>query len=160
MLTIDWQRSMVFDGLKARFEHAVVASMGQRQMRTETMEVQFLRPIRFSEPGGQDQNQPEEIRCLDGVWLENRTFDQQRQLTSHDQIQLSDLNLNVISVHYRAGQAGSIAYAAARTTCSAGRWLPWRAAGPPARPPSPKTRSIACTCSSRRESKATFWSTN
>ena len=88
---------MAFDGLKAHFEHAVVPSTGQQQMRTETMEVQLLRPIRFSEPNGPDQPQVEEIHCLDGVWLENRTFDQQRQLTSHDQLQVTDLILNAIT---------------------------------------------------------------
>ena len=60
VLTVDWQRSMFFDGLKARFEHAVVATTGQRQMHTETMDAQLLRPIRFSEPNGQDQHQVED----------------------------------------------------------------------------------------------------
>jgi len=97
VLTVDWQRSMHFDGLTARFEQAVVATTVQQQMRTETMEVKLLRPVRFSEPNGQDKPDVEQIRCLDGVWLENRTFDPQRQLVSHDQLQVSDLVLNHIT---------------------------------------------------------------
>ncbi len=97
VLTIDWQRSMVFDGLKVHFEHAVVAIAGQQQMRTETMEVQLLRPLRFSEPNSPDKPEVEQVHCLDGVWLENRTFDPQRQLTSHDQLQVTDLVLNRIT---------------------------------------------------------------
>jgi lipopolysaccharide export system protein LptA len=103
MLTVDWQRSMVFDGLTARFEHAVVATAGQQQMRTETMQVKLLLPVRFSEANGQEKPAVEQIRCLDGVWLENRSFDAQQQLSSHDQLQVSDLNLNAVTGELNGG---------------------------------------------------------
>ncbi len=92
MLTIDWQRKMWFDGLNVHFEHAVVGRMGPQEMRTETMIAQLVRPIRFSDPVAPEGIPVEIINCLggaDGVRLENRTP------TSHDQLQTSDLGLNV-----------------------------------------------------------------
>jgi len=107
VLKVDWQRSMVFDSRKIRFDQGVVATMGQWQIRTERMEVQLVRPISFSEPNGVDPHQAEAnvetIQCFDGVWMENREFDPQRQLSSHDQLKVSDMILNAINGEFESG---------------------------------------------------------
>jgi hypothetical protein len=103
VLTVDWQRRMKFDGAKVRFEQSVVAATGQQQLRMETMDVHLQRPIRFSEPNLQGSPKVEKIQCSGGVEMENRTFDQQRQLTEYDRMQVSDLGINLINGEINGG---------------------------------------------------------
>ena len=60
---VDWQRKMHFDGRNAVFEHSVVASGPTQKLRTEVLEVQLQRPIRFADAkmDKMDQSQIEEI---------------------------------------------------------------------------------------------------
>ena len=106
VLTVDWRGRMNFDGGTARFEESVVASGPSQQLRTEKMEVQLRRPISFSDPNPPEQPQVEKIRCYGGVEMKNRTFDEQQQLTSYDQIQVTDLAVNVQSGALTAGGPG------------------------------------------------------
>lgn len=103
VLTIDWRRGMEFDGRMAKFEENVVAMAPQRLLQTETMRVQMLRPIVFSESASQPQPQIEEIQCCGGVVMEQRAFDPQQQPISFDRMQLSDLAINVLSGEMKGG---------------------------------------------------------
>jgi lipopolysaccharide export system protein LptA len=143
VLTVDWQRSMVFDGLRVRFDHAVVAATTQWQIHTEAMEVQLLRPIRFSEPNGQDRPQVEEIHGLDGVWLENRSFDPQRQLISHDQLQLSDIVLNAMTGAMNGGPGWLNSVRRGSDNPLGGPMVAMAGGGPPAAVPMPQD-SLSC----------------
>jgi hypothetical protein len=143
VLTIDWQRGMVFDGMKVRFEHAVVAATGQRQMCTETMEVYLARPIRFSEANGQEPPQVERIHCLDDVWLESRTFDPQRQLTSHDQFKVSDFVLNAITGALEGGPGWLNSVRRGSDNSLGGPMVAMVGGGPPGVPPAAQD---ALTC--------------
>ena len=128
-LTVDWQRGMDFDGQTARFEQSVVAATSSLQSESETMRFQLQtasmfvklpRPISFSRPKMEGTPQVEEIRCIGGVSMENRTFDPQQQLTSHDRMQLSDLAINVLSGALNGGP-GWLNSCALRIDHSAGR---------------------------------------
>jgi hypothetical protein len=106
VLTIDWQRRMEFDGNTAQFDEGVVVATPQQQLRTETMLVRLQRPISFSEPNVQGTPQIEEIQCHGGVSMENRTLNQQQQLSSYDRMQVTDLAVNVQSGALTAGGPG------------------------------------------------------
>jgi lipopolysaccharide export system protein LptA len=97
VLTVDWRRRMDFDGRTAQFENYVIATTGQQRMQTETMQVQLQRPVSFSQPSVQGPTDVEEIRCSGGVSIDSRGFDAQQQLKSHDQMQVTDLAINVQS---------------------------------------------------------------
>jgi lipopolysaccharide export system protein LptA len=115
-LTIDWQGGMNFDGQTAKFSDSVVAStpgipsekeITEFRLNTSEMYVRLLQPLRLSEqkpeqPSGTDQ-QIEAIQCGHGVTMESRTFDNQRQLVSHDQMKLADLVVNMISGDFNGG---------------------------------------------------------
>ena len=108
MMTVTWQRRMDFDGHTAKFGNAVVATTPQQQMRTETMLVRMQRPISFSQPNAQGSPQVEEVQCCGGVSIENRSFDAQKQMTSYDRLQVTDLAVNIISGALTAGGPGMI----------------------------------------------------
>ncbi len=108
MMTVTWQRRMDFDGRTATFTNAVVATTPQQQMRTETMLVRMQRPINFAQPNAQASPQVEEIQCCGGVAIENRSFDAQKQPTSYDRLQVTDLAVNVLSGAFTAGGPGWI----------------------------------------------------
>ncbi len=163
VLTVDWQRSMMFDGRKVRFDQGVHAIMGQRQIRTETMDVQLVRPISFSEPNGSDPHQVAKVQCfggVSGVSMENREFDQRQQLSSHDQLQVSDMILNVLNGEFESGpgwlnnvQRGSDNPLGGSAAALAGG-LPTGALRRRG------TSSTACTCVSKKRSPATFGAIN
>jgi hypothetical protein len=103
VLTVDWRRRMEFNGRTAQFEGEVVATTPQQVLRTETMKVHLQRPVSFTETNSQGTPPIEEIQCCSGVSLEQRTFDQQQQLSSHDRMELSDLVINRINGEIRGG---------------------------------------------------------
>ncbi|MCE5268500.1 MAG: hypothetical protein LLG00_11505 [Planctomycetaceae bacterium] len=98
-LTVTWQRGMVFDGQTATFGDSVAAATGgnppRQELRTQTMAVQLRRQIQFSDPNAQGQPEIETIVCRGGVWMGNRTFDQQGQQLSWEQLQVPDVQVNV-----------------------------------------------------------------
>ena len=170
-LTVDWQRRMEFDGRTAQFEEGVVATAGQQQLQTQTMTVQLQWPISFSQPNVQGTPPVEEIRCLGGVSMEQRSFDQQQQLTSHDRMEVTDLAVNILTGALNGGPGwlnsvrrgsdnplGNPLRRRRRCHC----WLvqqcrrhgwtsqPWHP---------PKTNSSACTCDSKNPSPAACRST-
>lgn len=112
VLTIDWRGGMSFDGRTAEFNESVVAAaprlqsqteMMQSQLQTETMRVRLLRPIRFTQPSMAEPPALEEIQCHGGVSMENRSFDFQQQLTSHDRMVVSDLVVNLANGELNGG---------------------------------------------------------
>ena len=84
----------------------MVATAGQQQLQTQTMTVQLQWPISFSQPNVQGTPPVEAIRCLGGVSMEQRSFDQQQRLTSHDRMEVTDLAVNILTGHSMAGPAG------------------------------------------------------
>ncbi len=109
-LTVRWRRGMTFDGQIATFEESVVAATPgdppQQRLQTETMTVQLQRLIRFSEPNAQEPPEIEKIGCHGGVRMESRTFDQQGQQLTWDQLQVPELWVNVQSGKTEASGAG------------------------------------------------------
>jgi lipopolysaccharide export system protein LptA len=107
-LTVGWQSGMDFDGRTARFQQGVVAATGQQLLRTESMQVQLQQPIRFAEASGQPPAKVETIQCHGGVTMEQRTFDGQQQLATHDRMEVTDLAVNILSGALTAGGPGWI----------------------------------------------------
>jgi lipopolysaccharide export system protein LptA len=104
VLTVDWRNHMNFDGLKATFEGPVVATTTQHQeLNTAVMEVKLHRPIRFADANLAERPQVEEIQCSGGVLMKNRSFDPRQQQISLDQLQVTDLAINVMSGAVNAG---------------------------------------------------------
>jgi lipopolysaccharide export system protein LptA len=106
MLTVDWQRGMSFDGRTAQFVDSVVATARQLpvddktlnvELSTGIMDVQLQQPIRFSGQQTQGPNKVQAIRCRSGVNVENRSFDLQQQLYSHDRMQTTDFGVDLLS---------------------------------------------------------------
>ena len=69
----------------------------RRNLRTDVLEVQLQRPIRFSEAkmDKMDQSQVEEIRRRGGAVIEDYAFDPQRQLQSYSRMETPDLTVNM-----------------------------------------------------------------
>ena len=107
-LFIEWKKNMVFEGRTAKFTESVSAATPQQHVQTETLEVRLKNPISFSNSDMQNQSRTEleELRCYNGVYLENRSVDDQQQLTSYDRMQVADLAVNMISGALTAGGPG------------------------------------------------------
>jgi lipopolysaccharide export system protein LptA len=100
LLKIHWQDSMVFDGRTARFEESVTVTAPHRHLQTETLEVQFKRPINFSDDkirqDPETETLVEQLRCRGGVFMESVSVDGDEQ-TSHERMQATDLEVNLDS---------------------------------------------------------------
>jgi lipopolysaccharide export system protein LptA len=107
-LLINWQKGMDFDGLRAKFEESVSAATPQFNLQTKILEVQFKRPMGFSDPGlqNQDQNPPEKLQCWGGVFLEKHSLDDRQQPISYDRMQVADLAVNLQNGALSAGGPG------------------------------------------------------
>jgi lipopolysaccharide export system protein LptA len=107
-LLINWQKGMDFDGRRAKFEESVSAATPQFNLQTKLLEVHFKRPMNFSDPGlqNQDQNPPEKLQCWGGVFLENHTIDERQQPISYDHMQVADLAVNLQNGALSAGGPG------------------------------------------------------
>ena len=102
-LAVEWKNRMDFDGLTAKFEESVVASGPAQQLRAKRMEAWLRRRIDFSQADVPDNSEIEEIRCFGDVALENRRFDERRQLAAFDRVQVADLAVNARSGAVTAG---------------------------------------------------------
>ena len=105
---IDWQKSMIFDGRKAHFQDGVNVSNDSRLLQTGWLDVNFQRPISFSETGSQ-QPPPtvERLTCGDGVFVENRTVEAGQQ-ASYDRMQFQNFDLNNISGDFHGDGPGRL----------------------------------------------------
>jgi len=104
-LSIQWRGRMAFDGRRAEFDDAVAAATATEYLQTDTLEVRFLRPVRFTESNSEQQPEVEQILCRGGVLMEGRTFDG-RELLSLEKMQLVDLAMNLQSGAMNAGGPG------------------------------------------------------
>ncbi len=93
-LTVTWGRRMHFDGHKAHFEDSVVAATQQQSLETQTMDVTLQRPIRFTDDKSSERPQVEEIQCFGGAMIKSRSYDPDQQLSSFDQLSVTDLIVN------------------------------------------------------------------
>jgi hypothetical protein len=117
VLTVDWQRTMDFDGKQICFEQSVVAGAPmlqsakkatQFQLKTETMRIGLQRRISFSQRNEDVQPKPERFECSGGALMEQRDFDPQRQLLAYDRMEVADLGINILSGALTAGGPGWI----------------------------------------------------
>lgn len=124
-LTVNWQRGMNFDGRETRFEQQVLADAPglqstkkttQFQLRTETMRILLQRPIRFTQANRDARPKPETFQCNGGVAIEQREFDAQQQLISHDRLEAADLGINILSGALTAGGPGWVNHVGYGTT--------------------------------------------
>ncbi len=127
---VHWQRKMNFDGRTARFEESVLATMPNRQLRTETLDVSLQQPILFADAANHPPPQVSQLQCSGGVTLDGRTFDE-RGPQSIEFLQAPDLTVNMLSGRTHAGGPGWL------TTWRRGSGDPLQsgAAGPPAATP-------------------------
>ncbi len=95
-LKVNWQHRMQFDGRKAVFEETVVATTPNQTVQTETLEVSFKQPIRFSDPRSQPQPQLHQIGCRGVTIMENRSKDE-AGLVSIDQMEVGNVAINLDS---------------------------------------------------------------
>jgi hypothetical protein len=102
---VHWQRKMNFDGRTARFEESVTASMPNRQLRTETLDVSLQQPIVFADANNHPPPQVGQLQCSGGVAMEGRTFDAQGP-QSIEFFQAPDLMVNNFSGRTHAGGPG------------------------------------------------------
>ena len=115
------------------------------------MTVQLQWPISFSQPNMQGTPPVEAIRCLGGVAMEQRSFDQQQRLTSHDRMEVTDLAVNLLTGQLNGGPGwlNSVRLGSDNPLAAAAG----AAAAPTGAAPR-KTNSSACTCDSKDPSPA------
>jgi hypothetical protein len=106
-LVIQWQDRMALDGRTVRFDESVVATANQQQLRTETLEVGFREPIRFSDSKQASRPEIEAMVCRGRVILEAREADASGQ-TSVERVDVLDLTINRTSGAVRASGPGRV----------------------------------------------------
>ncbi len=135
VLTVDWRRRMEFDGLTARFESVVATTTQHEELETEVMKVWLQRPIRFADADVGEPPVVERIECLGGVMMKRRTFDEQQQPVSFEQMQLTDLSINRLNGELNGGPGwiNSVHYGSAdmlESPLATGGKAPAKAASP------------------------------
>ena len=96
-LWVSWQDRMDFDGRVARFEESVVAEAQGQKLLTETLEVQFERPVRFSrQQEGGPEPRAEQIVCRGGVRMQN-VVGRDGQPESRERFEVGDMRVNLFS---------------------------------------------------------------
>ncbi len=113
-LVIQWQDRMALDGRTVRFDEAVVATSGQQQLRTETLEVGFREPIRFNDPKQAAQPEIETLVCRGRVLMETGEG-QAADRTSMERVDVLDLTLNRSTGVIRASGPGRVISVRRRT---------------------------------------------
>ena len=94
-LHVEWKHAMEFDGRTAQFEESVTAATTHQYLRTELLEVQMQRPIRFAESKLDDNSKVEQIACRGGVFMQNRAFEGELPV-SLERMQVADLTIRLI----------------------------------------------------------------
>jgi hypothetical protein len=98
---------MAMDGRTVRFDESVVASVQQQQLRTETLEVGFREPIRFSDPKQASRPEIETMVCRGRVILEGQEGEGPAK-TSADRVDVMDLTINRSTGAIRASGPGRV----------------------------------------------------
>ncbi len=106
-LVIQWQDRMTLDGRTVRFDESVVATAHQQQLRTETLEVGFREPIRFSDSKQASRPEIETMVCRGRVILEGREADGSAK-TSAERVDVMDLTINRTTGAIRASGPGRV----------------------------------------------------
>lgn len=136
--SVTWQGQMQFDGRTARFERQVVGLGPAQRLQTELLEAELKDPVRFA-AGSNYQNRAQpaihEVRAARGVSLENRTIEQEKQV-SIDRMQLTSLRINQTTGEIAGEGPGWL------TSVRIGGSSPLELGGAPqARPPTPRSSS-------------------
>jgi lipopolysaccharide export system protein LptA len=109
-MQIEWQGGMQFDGKSVVYDRGVVARGETQSLKTESLEVVLQQRIDFGNPQQLERNdqrapgaarqddtpQLEQVVCRGGVTLQNKSFDQDGQL-SIDRMQLRDVSINQVT---------------------------------------------------------------
>jgi hypothetical protein len=98
---------MALDGRTVRFDESVVATAHQQQLRTETLEIGFREPIRFSDPKQASRPEIEAMVCRGRVILEGHEGDGPAR-TSADRVDVMDLTINRSTGVIRASGPGRV----------------------------------------------------
>ena len=105
-LAVHWQQRMTFDGRTASFEGSVVGRAPHQTVQTETLQVTLREAIRFDQPPkGGPKVDINRVRCLGGVLMESRSFDELGQ-SSIEKMQLGDLDINLTTGQTAAAGPG------------------------------------------------------
>lgn len=103
---VQFAKGLNFDGHTARFDGPVVVRSAERQLNTPQLLVRLSEPIELTRPKTNRQPQLEQIACLGGVLMENRTRDAAGNVTSIDRLQTNDLTIKQPSGDITARGAG------------------------------------------------------
>ena len=104
VLTVDWRNYMEIAGRTIIFNGPVVATTTQhRELNTAVMKVTLDRAIRFTDTRFGRSPAARKIQCSGGVLMKNRSFDQQQQQISFEQLQVTRLGVNIQSGAVDAG---------------------------------------------------------
>jgi hypothetical protein len=106
-MTIDWQGSMDFDGLQAKFAEGVEVRSADQRLRGRTLHVQLTRKLQFS---GSTSSEPIDIRHVSAagnVLIETRQYEQQ-QLMSVAYLQVPFAQLDRQTGELHAGGPGRV----------------------------------------------------
>lgn len=96
-LTLKWQDRMAFDGMLATFRGQATATLNDRRLRCETMEVTLTQRLRFDAPPPKDS--PVELRgivCRDHVELNSQAY-QANKLVEVQTAQVAELRLDRVT---------------------------------------------------------------
>ncbi len=106
-LNIRWQQGMNFDGKTASFNGSVLASLQQRQLKTDVLKATFQRAIRFADTGPQSPPVLEQVACEGSVVMDDRGVEAGNQ-TSQTHVETNALRIQLITGEITANGSGFI----------------------------------------------------
>ncbi|MEK6234546.1 MAG: hypothetical protein N2C14_07525 [Planctomycetales bacterium] len=102
-LDVQWQGGMFFDGLIAKFDKNIVATMDQHLLRTDRLQVDFQERLDFAQPKGRNAPRPavSRARCFGPFQMEGQTV-KFGSLVSMERMVGKDLLIDHRSGNYQA----------------------------------------------------------
>jgi len=104
-LQVDFSRAMLFDGRTAEFSDVVRATAPNAQLDTQTLKVQFQKPIRFSDRQAAERAEVERVECRGGALMQSRTYEAGKQV-GEEWIEVADLAIHVLTGDVKASGPG------------------------------------------------------
>jgi hypothetical protein len=93
-ITVDWKGRMDFDGRTVHFERDVKAHSDHMFALSGVLDVALNRGIDFAKPDGLQQVDVRQFQFDNRVFIENRSFSDERELISIDQLQTRNLSVD------------------------------------------------------------------
>lgn len=107
-MRVTWQRKMNFDGQTVHLEEDVQARTATQLVLCGQLDASITDRIDFAQPQVSEKVSLAEMKLDGGVYLENRTLDEQGQQVSFDTLETPNLYLNQITGAMRAVGKGKL----------------------------------------------------